>query len=116
MASRLNVIWSLVAHYKYLITIVLGILIVGVLDENSFRKRIEYELQISDLKSEIEKYDKQYQEDSKELKTLRLNPKAIEKIAREQYFMKADNEDIFVMSSDVQKQQDEEKEQDETAE
>ena len=28
------------------------------------------------------------------------NPKAIEKIARERYFMKADDEDIFVLSDD----------------
>jgi cell division protein FtsB len=28
------------------------------------------------------------------------NPKAIEKIARERYFMKEDNEDIFVFSND----------------
>jgi cell division protein FtsB len=28
------------------------------------------------------------------------NPKAIKKIARERYFMKADDEDIFVLSDD----------------
>ena len=31
---------------------------------------------------------------------LESNPKAIEKIARERYFMKADDEDIFVLSDD----------------
>jgi cell division protein FtsB len=30
-----------------------------------------------------------------------VNPKAIEKIARERYFMKADDEDVFVLSDDV---------------
>ena len=29
-----------------------------------------------------------------------MNPKAITKIARENYFMKADDEDIFVLSDD----------------
>ena len=28
------------------------------------------------------------------------NPKAMERIARERYFMKADDEDIFVLSDD----------------
>ena len=42
MAGRLNNIISFIAHYKYLITIVVGILIVGILDDNSFRKLIEY--------------------------------------------------------------------------
>lgn len=75
---------------------------VGVLDENSFMKRIEYSYQINDLKAEIEKYDRQYQHDTKQLKELRRNPKAIAKIARERYFMKADDEDIFVLSDDEQ--------------
>ena len=34
------------------------------------------------------------------LKELKHNPKAITKIARERYFMKADDEDIFVLSDD----------------
>ena len=108
MVSRLSIIWSFVAHYKYLITIVVGVLVVGVLDENSFRKRIQYELQISDLKSEINRYNK-HQSDSRQLKQLQRSPKAIEKIARERYFMKADNEDIFVLSSDVHRLEEEEK-------
>ncbi len=111
MASRLNVIWGFIAHYKYLITFVIGFLVVGVLDDNSFRKRIQYELQISDLENQIEKYQKQYQVDSKQLMELRRSPKAIQKIARERYFMKADNEDIYVFSSDVQKANEEKEKQ-----
>ena len=38
--------------------------------------------------------------DSKRLKELNRNPDAIAKIARERYFMKADDEDIFVLSDD----------------
>ena len=36
------------------------------------------------------------------LKELNTNPDAIAKIARERYFMKADDEDIFVLSDDEQ--------------
>uniref|UniRef100_A0AB33IQL7 Septum formation initiator family protein n=2 Tax=unclassified Prevotella TaxID=2638335 RepID=A0AB33IQL7_9BACT len=100
MNRRLNAIWSLAAHYKYLIVIVVGVAIVGFLDENSFRKRMELELQIDDLKSEIDKYTRQYEADTKQLKDLRRNPKHIEKIARERYFMKADDEDIYVLSDE----------------
>ena len=63
-------------------------------------KRIEYAYQIEDLKTEIQKYDNQYQHDMQELKELKTNPKAIARVARERYFMKADNEDIFVLSDD----------------
>ena len=35
-----------------------------------------------------------------QIRKLDSDPKAIEKIARERYFMKADDEDIFVLSDD----------------
>lgn len=100
--NRLNAIWSIISHYKYLIVIVIGVLIVGFVDQNSFRKRIEYELQISDLQAEIDKYNAKNAADTKELRELRNDPNAIEKIARERYFMKADDEDIYVLSDDPQ--------------
>ena len=96
-----------------------GLLIVGVFDENSFRRSIECYYEIQDLNTEIAKYRKQYYNDMQRLKELNTNPdaiakiarqlnelkrhpKAIERIARECYFMKADDEDIFVLSDDEQ--------------
>ncbi|MCR5076557.1 MAG: septum formation initiator family protein [Prevotella sp.] len=95
-------IFRFLSRFKFHIVIILGILIVGVLDENSFMRRIEYAYQIDDLKAEIQKYNRQYQHDTQQLKDLRHDPKAIARIARERYFMKADDEDIFVLSDDEQ--------------
>lgn len=89
-------------HYKYLIVIVVGVVVVGFVDENSFMRRIQYELQISDLKAEIKKYNDRNEADMRQLRELKRDPKAIQKIARERYFMKADDEDIFVLSDDIQ--------------
>lgn len=100
MSSRLNSILGLMSHYKYLMVVVIGIAVVGFLDDNSFMKRIRMELQISDMKDEIQKYNTQSASDSRELRDLNCNPRAIEKIARERYFMKADDEDIYVLSDD----------------
>lgn len=102
MAGRLNGILGFIAHYKYLIVVVIGVLIVGLIDENSFLKRVQLELRISDLKREINKYTEQYETDSRQLDELKRHPKAIERIARERYFMKADDEDIYVLSDDEQ--------------
>jgi len=109
--SRLNAILSFLDHYKYLIVIVVGALLVGVVGDNSYRKRMEMEMKIDDLKAEIQKYRERNDEANKQLRDLRRNPKAIERIARERYFMKADDEDIYVLSDDAtaseQKQEDE---------
>ena len=49
---------------------------------------------------EIDAYTLQNKNDQAQIKKLDSDPKAIKKIARERYFMKADNEDIFVLSDD----------------
>ena len=100
MANQLNELFSFLSHYKYLITIVAGVLIVGIVDDNSFRMRIKYELQIGELKDQIQKYGTQNRVDTRKLRELDRNPRSIEKIAREEYFMKANDEDIFVLSTD----------------
>ncbi len=100
MANHLNELLNFLSHYKYLITIVVGLLVVGVLDENSFRMRVKYELQINELKDQIRKYETLNRVDTRKLQELRRNPKSIEKIAREDYFMKANGEDIFVLRTD----------------
>lgn len=88
-------------HYKYLIVIVVGVAIISFVDENSFMRIFQYKMEISDLKAEIKKYNETNENDIRQLKELKRNPKAIQKIARERYFMKADDEDIFVLSDDI---------------
>lgn len=100
MTKFASTIWQLITRFKYQITIILGILIVGFLDEDSIIKNIELEYQISDLKEEIAKYEQRYKKDSEELKELQRDPNEISRIARERYFMKKDDEDIFVLSTD----------------
>ena len=87
MSSKLSAFCGFLAHYKYLITIVVGIAIVGFLDNDSYLQRVKYELQINQLKDEIKKYNEQNEQTTKELRAIQSNPRAIEKIAREHYFM-----------------------------
>jgi cell division protein FtsB len=100
MTNKLKGILRFFGHNKYWIVLIIGVLVVGVVDENSFLKRVQLESKISDLKDQVEEYNSQYERDMTRLRELETNPKAIEKIARERYFMKADDEDIFVLSDD----------------
>jgi len=101
--SSLNPIGKFLIHNRYWIVVIVGVLIVGVLDENSFMKRVQLEMQVGDLEMQIEDFNSQYEAAEMKLRQLRMNPKAITKIARENYFMKADDEDIFVLSDDERK-------------
>ena len=98
--NNIGLFWNIIVHYKYYIVIILGALIVLVLDKNSVLHQIQLHSQIESLKDEITRYTEENKEATRRLRELERNPKAIEKIAREHYFMKADNEDIFVLSDD----------------
>lgn len=92
-------IWHL-WYMKYVLVCVVGILIVGFLDDNSVLSHLNMMQRKSELREEIEYYETVNQKNKERIRQLEDNPKEIEKIAREQYFMKADDEDIFVLSDD----------------
>ena len=51
------------------------------------------------LQDEISNYEDQYERDTKTLLELDSSPKAIEKVARERYFMKKPNEDVYIFKN-----------------
>lgn len=87
-------------YMKYVVVCVIGVLIVGFLDENSVWNHFNNMQRISELEVEIDHYTQLNEKNKQRIKQLEKDPKAIEKIARERYFMKADDEDIFVLSDD----------------
>jgi cell division protein FtsB len=85
---------------KYIVVALIAVALIGFVDENSVWNHMRNKQRISDLEDEIEQYNERFREDQEKIRTLDSNPKAIEKIARERYFMKADDEDVFVLSDD----------------
>lgn len=89
-------------YLKYIVTLAIFALIICFLDEdNNVFRRMELDRQISDLKKEIESYRKEYDENTQKLELLQSDTVSIEKIARENYFMKKPDEDIFVFKEDL---------------
>ena len=85
---------------KYAVVCIAGVLIVGFLDENSLWSHLKNRQRIDELTEEKARYNAAYRRDQAKIRELDQNPKAMERIAREHYFMKADDEDIFVLSDD----------------
>lgn len=98
--NRIYSVWRYICRRKYLIVTVIGIVFVGFVGENSILKHVQNRMQINDMKDEISTYEAQHDQAENTLKELKHNPKAITKIAHERYFMKTDDEDIFVLSDD----------------
>ena len=92
-------VWRSV-YFKYAVVCIVGVLLVGFLDDNSIWSHFKNTQRIEELSREKEKYNADFERDQAQIRELNRNPKAMEKIARERYFMKADDEDIFVLSDD----------------
>ena len=89
---------------KYALVSIIAVVLIGFVDDNSVWHHVQNKHKIGELESEIAKYTDQNQRNLQQIRMLESNPKAIEKIARERYFMKADDEDIFVLSDDPKPQ------------
>jgi len=98
--SKLFTFWNFIRRYKYLVAIAIFLLIIGVLDENSFYVRYQRQVEIGNLKREIDKYQEEYDTETEQLHALENDPATVERIARERYLMKRANEDLFVFSHD----------------
>lgn len=75
-------------------------------DRNDVISQYEYHRQVSKLQEEKDFYEKETKQASKDLNELDSNLSSAEKFAREKYFMKKDNEDVFVVvkAADKEKQ------------
>ncbi|APY10497.1 septum formation initiator [Seonamhaeicola sp. S2-3] len=65
-------------------------------DANSWVIHHELNTEIKDLENEKEYYKKEIEKDNKILKELSTE-EGLEKFAREEYYMKRDNEEIFII-------------------
>lgn len=82
--------------YQIVILLVL-IVMLFFFSDSSVTKRMKYESQIKDLESQIEFYRHQTEIDKEKLNELQSNKEDLEKFARENYLMKKENEEIFII-------------------
>lgn len=80
-----------------LLVILIVIVFSFLISESNIFARIGYDAQIMQLNSQIESYRKKIATDKQELNELKSDKDYIEKFAREKYYMKRPNEDIFII-------------------
>ncbi|MBQ8709567.1 MAG: septum formation initiator family protein [Bacteroidaceae bacterium] len=85
---------------KYVIALVVFIIAIGFVGESSIVNRIGQQREISKLKEEIDEYNRKFEQDRKTLEALKHDPEAVKEVARSRYFMKTDNEDIFIVEDE----------------
>lgn len=85
---------------KYVIILSVFIIWMVFFDENSLLNHMEFNKEIDKLESEKEYYKSEIYKDSTLIQKLE-NKKEQEKFAREQYHMKKENEEIYLIEYDT---------------
>ena len=94
-----NKIFRVVSN-KYVIILVLFIIWMGFFDENSYLNHRELDQEIDKLENANEYYKKEIHAEQKVINNLN-DPDSLEKYAREEYKMKKENEDIYIIEYDT---------------
>ena len=82
---------------KYLMAVLVFLVWLLIFDNNSLIDRVRYLKILHEMEEEKEYYLERIEEDSRRLNELKTDRDNLEKFAREQYFMKKENEDVFVI-------------------
>jgi cell division protein DivIC len=82
---------------KYLLAFMLFVLWLAFFDENNLVERFQNLRELWKLRENKEYFINKIEEDAERLKELKTNKENLEKYAREQYLMKRDNEDVFII-------------------
>jgi cell division protein FtsB len=85
---------------KYLIATILFIVWMLFFDHNDIFLHLQYRKELNELKADKKYYQEQIDLTRKEVDLIKSNPQAMEKVAREQYLMKKDDEDVFVVGEE----------------
>jgi cell division protein FtsB len=91
-------------YKKYIIVAALGVVIVGFVGESSVLAHLRNNKIISELRQNVQHFADENQRNLDRIYELQHSPKAMERVAREMHFMKADDEDIFTLSDDIVQQ------------
>jgi cell division protein FtsB len=89
--------WKKIVSNKYFIAIIVFIIIVLFLDDNNLIERFQLSDKKAELYEQIEFYDSEIKENNRKFEELKTNSENLEKFAREEYFMKKDNEDVYII-------------------
>jgi len=82
---------------KYVLTTLIFLIWLLLFDQNNLNERRKNSSEYNQLLEEKDYYQKKIEEDRKRIQELKTNNENLEKFAREQYLMKKDNEDIFII-------------------
>lgn len=100
MSTFIN-IWNKIRPFilnKYCLVLIVFAFIFIFSENYNLIKRWETDRKIKQLEKEISDYTNEIEKNKEKMKELQSSDENLEKFAREQYLMKKENEDIFIVN------------------
>lgn len=82
---------------KYLIATIFFVVWMLFFDHNNIFLHFQYRKELKDLAESKKYYKEQIEKTRKDVDQIKTNPRWMEKVAREQYLMKKEGEDVFLI-------------------
>ena len=82
---------------KYWLVIIVFLFITLVIGDSNLLNRRKYDVRIHYLENEINRYMKEIEQNKQKLQELQTDREGLERFAREEYLMKKEDEDIFIV-------------------
>lgn len=98
--KKIKKIWNIifpVLKNKYVLTLIIFFLWILLFDRNNLIERHRNLKKLHQLEKEKKDYIERIRKDKKQLEELKSSNENLEKFAREQYFMKKEDEVIFII-------------------
>ncbi len=87
--------------HRYKVIIVYFVITIGFTSNNTLVDAFHNYMEIKRIEANIQKSKDQLDEINKQINLLKNDPDALERVARERYLMKRENEDIFQFKEDI---------------
>ena len=91
-------------YKKYIIVLAVGVVLIGILGDNSVLAHRHYKARIKELQQEKARYVAEYVRTQAQIFAFETDVNEVRRIGRERHFMKMPDEDIFVLSDDTLQQ------------
>ena len=91
-------------YKKYIIVLAVGVVLIGILGDNSVLAHRHYKARIKELQQEKARYVAEYERTQAQIFAFETDVNEVRRIGRERHFMKMPDEDIFVLSDDTLQQ------------
>ncbi|MGB0423430.1 MAG: FtsB family cell division protein [Flavobacteriales bacterium] len=100
----MNFNWKKIVQNKYVMASILFLVWVTFINDIDLIFIMKSRGELSEMKEQLEYYENQNATTSESLSEITSDKNTLERFAREQYFMKKSNEDIFVIRENLEAQ------------